>query len=272
MGLFPTIRHPYFIYAPAYTHTSSGVRALHLLCHALNLQGEKAYIWPFEGGGWSSPLLNTPYVDANILRFYREHGVRAIVVYPEIARGDPLGVGKAVRYLLASSDEVYSYDDFVVSYTTPIAKGHTGGQVMTIPTIDKSVFYTQKGPRKGECFYAHKYDRIHGYELSSVTEGMTRLEGSPHRVAEILRNSEMCYTYEMSETILCAQLCGCPVQVVKTPYFSGIPLDWDFPWQGVGPFHELWYDDFLAVYERMERQFPGRLMRFIRETQEWIKL
>lgn len=41
--------HPYYIMAPDYRETSSGIASLHYLCHLLNLNGREAYICGAEG-------------------------------------------------------------------------------------------------------------------------------------------------------------------------------------------------------------------------------
>ena len=52
--------HPYYILAPDYRETSSGVASLHYLCHVLNLNGREAYIC---GGQVVNPDLKTPLLD-----------------------------------------------------------------------------------------------------------------------------------------------------------------------------------------------------------------
>jgi len=42
--IFASLGHPYYVFAPPYLQTSGGVRAMHYLCHALNLLGCEAYV------------------------------------------------------------------------------------------------------------------------------------------------------------------------------------------------------------------------------------
>ena len=44
--IYPETGDPYYIVAPSYIGTSAGVRALHLLCHSLNVSGRSAYLLP----------------------------------------------------------------------------------------------------------------------------------------------------------------------------------------------------------------------------------
>lgn len=270
IDLFPRVRSPYYIYAPPYTHNSSGVRALHLLCHALNTVGEKAYL---NGGNTRiNPYLKTPILTPEIAGFYNDEGLEPIVIYPDIVVGNPMQGSKVVRYLLAPAGEFGGDKDFgndmVWSYTTPIARSQNSDRVLTIPTVDKSIFHNSGSQRNGTCFYSNKYDRIHGNELLPIMNDSIRLEGSAKQIASILRRSEKCYVYEMSEIILCAQLCGCPVEIVQTDYFSGLPYDWDFPSQGIKEILEIfWHGDFFKEYMLLEENFHVQLSRFIRETQ-----
>ena len=42
--LFASPGAPYYIVSPPYTEKSAGVKVLHMLCHALNMSGQRAYI------------------------------------------------------------------------------------------------------------------------------------------------------------------------------------------------------------------------------------
>jgi len=42
--MFAKPEHPYYVYAPDYRETSSGIVSLHYLCHLLNLNGREAYL------------------------------------------------------------------------------------------------------------------------------------------------------------------------------------------------------------------------------------
>lgn len=247
---------PYLIYAPRYTHTSSGVRALHSLCDKLRDAGQKAELFIMGEG--------TPYSPDEV-----------IAVYPDIVRGNPLATKKVVRWLLAPAgryggDAVFPKTDKVWSYTTPIARGIGNNNVMCLPTFDREIFYDSGRPREGDCFYAHKYDKIHGNTLLPVTDLAEGLRGLPAQIADTLRKSTMCYVYEMSEIIVLAGLCGCPVTLVRTPYFNEIPPDIDFDYS-----HVKWSDGEQVVtpngksVQQLEEIFPEQLQRFIEDTQSW---
>lgn len=277
MNLFPEVKTPYYIYTPGYTHISSGVRALHLLCHALNEMGEKAYLVSSEG--WeafsANPHLNTPELTPAVATFYAVNNIDIIAVYPDKVQGNPLNAKKVVRYLLAPAGlyggpKEFPESDMIWGYTTPIAKNSNTDRVLLIPTFDRKTYHTPfMARRAGTCFYSHKYDKIHGNALHKITAGSARLEGSPKAIADTLRASEVCYVYEMTEVIVNAQLCGCPVEIVKTDYFKGIPEDWDMPAWGVknGPLLPNWERMVQADIDAIEFRLPAQLQSFIRETQ-----
>ena len=59
--------HPYYIVAPDYTRTSSGIKVLHILCHALNERGYEAYV---TANVRHPPLRTPPLTRDIILRNY----------------------------------------------------------------------------------------------------------------------------------------------------------------------------------------------------------
>lgn len=264
---------PYYIHTPAWTHISSGVRALHILCDALNRCGEKAYLFITEGDALN-PNLDTPVLLPEYANYYARNGIDPIVVYPDIVVGNPLNAKHVVRYFLAPPRPGQKFyvlpDDMVWGYTTEIAGMFGSLYALTAPTIDRDVFFDRRDiQRSGTCFYSHKYDRLHGNPLLPITNESTRLEGSPRQIASILNKSERCYVYEMTEAILCAQLCGCPVEIVQTEYFNILPDGWPFPSHGIEPSGPDWQSPLHQAYSKLEAEFMPNVFKFIWETQGW---
>lgn len=101
----------FFIYSFSYDENSGGIIALHRLCHIINSNTEhKAYLvsnnWPFPfwkslrykiknksflkvRNEWNTPIWNEK-------KFPKD----AVVIYPEIINGNPLGIKKVVRWFL----------------------------------------------------------------------------------------------------------------------------------------------------------------------------
>lgn len=123
------MRHPvpmkykYIIYAPPYDENGGGAIALHRLCHLINECGGEAYLHPFvpsfevhHHNAAEIGLYAKAIYDASNLANYRINdtfrtpvlrpqessapGDDCIVVYPEIAFGNPLRAKNVVRWLL----------------------------------------------------------------------------------------------------------------------------------------------------------------------------
>jgi hypothetical protein len=261
MNFFPKITAPYYIWAPPWTCKSSGVKALHFLCHALNESGQKAYLTSGSGTLYAvNPGLNTPMLTPEHHNFYLGEGIDPIAVYPDIVNGNPLAAGKAVRWLLAPAgkhggDTTFPSTDKVYGYTKDIHEN-----VLCLPAYDTSIFYPPPAgsTRFGVCFYSHKYDRIHGNVLPEYTKEMPRCEGTPQQLAEILRTHECCYVFERSEVMILAKLCGCDVFLTGEGY-------WDCK------YIEEFFDenqDLVPLGVSLEK-FEDQLQKFIAETQQW---
>lgn len=274
MNLFPKNKTPYLIWAPPYTHTSSGVRHLHLLCHALNEVGEKAYIAPSSYTGFvSNPALNTPLLPIHYQNFYESN---FIAVYSDVVRGNPFNAKYVVRMLLAprgayGGDTVFPDTNQIWGALPSIAEN-----VLRLPVSDPDIFSLPwpcyKGEivnRNGTCFYSYKYEMHGNQKLMDTTSSSTRLIGSLEQLSTILRGSERCYLYELTSVITEAALCGCPVTLIRTPYFNTIDKDCmmgDVQWSDGEIVKEC--DNYLSEYRNIVDDFPGQLNNFIKKTQE----
>lgn len=259
LDLFPEPKIPYFIWMPPWDENSSGIRCLHLLCHALNENGQRAYLVPVNTITKTNPVLNTPMLTEEHNWFYHTKGIDPIIVYPEIVQDNPFKAKKVVRWLLAPAglyggDKTFPETDKVFGYTKDLHD-----KVLCLPTFNEKIFYPPKEEnRKGGCYYAHKYKAIHGNALLPLTDDMTQCAGTPEQVAEILRTHEVCYVYERSEILVTAKLCGCKIHPVVTEYWNGLLPSEFFDAEG-----DL-VPQFLLRYH-----FKIQLERFIEETQRW---
>lgn len=302
MNLFPKQKTPYYIWSPPYTHTSSGVITLHLLCHALNEMGEKAYIVPNSYTGFVlNPVLNTPLLSIQHQNFY---GDDFIAVYSDVVRGNPFNAKHVVRMLLAprgtyGGDTVFPETEQIWGALPTLADN-----VLRIPVTDTNIFYPNFGEtrygyfnvtreeiltdvlkasdklldssggiirikRSGSCFYSRKYE-LHGNQpLMDITGSSTRLVGAPEQLAHILRKSEVCYLYELTGVITEAALCGCPVTLVRTPYFNTIDpacMMGDVRWDDGEIVKKC--PDYLLEYQKFIDDFPKQLENFIEKTRK----
>lgn len=255
LNLFPEKKSPYFIWAYPWDPCSSGGRSLHLLCHALNQKGHMAFLVQVNNWMATNPTLHTPVLNPGQVSSYAyDEKTSPIVIYPEIVEGNPLESRKVVRWILGPHGETtYASTDKIYGYTQDL-----GENTLCLPTFDERIFYSprESNIRKGDCYYAHKYDKIFGNNLLLLTYGMTRCEGTPEQVADILRSHEACYVYERSEILVNAKLCGCKILPVLTNY-----------WDGKLPKEFFNKDKSLVSQDKLIENFEWELDRFIEETQ-----
>lgn len=219
--MFAKPEHPYYIMAPAYRETSSGIVSLHLLCHLLNLNGREAYLC---GSTQVNTELKTPLCDATIYDRHRAEGKVPIAVYPEVTCGNPLNQPVVARYLLNRESFISGRgmdaraSDLRFHYSAQLAKDNGFGEVdlLCLPTVNIELFCpgAPTEERKGSYLYQNRhplelidYSQLPAdISLLSVADALTLPE-----LAEVLRHAKVMYTYEWSMTCVLAVLCGCPV-------------------------------------------------------------
>lgn len=278
INLFPKSQVPFLVWSPPWTHTSSGVRTLHLLVHALNESDQKAYIIPSSYTGFVlNPALNTPLLSIQHQNFYEQN---FIAVYSDVVRGNPFNAKHVVRYLLAprgayGGDAVFPDSDQIWGALPSLAEN-----VLRLPVSDTGIFYPPSAlgkydgvdihqDRVGTCFYSHKYEMHGNQPLLDITGSSTRLTGSLEKLADILRKSERCYLYELTSAITEAALCGCPVTLIRTPYFNTIDpacMMGDVQWSDGEVVKQC--DNYFPEYQKFIDDFPAQLENFIEKTQE----
>lgn len=241
---------PYYIVAPPFTHKSSGVRTLYKLMDGLRAKDQIVSL---------------------------DFNPDAIVVYPDITKGNPLRARHVVRFLLAPAGAYGGSRSFPHTDMMWGAHPQLSGNVLTIPVSDPKIFWAgANGFRSSTCFYSHKYE-MHGNALLPLTHGAERLEGSLEQVASTLRHATRCFVYELSSVIQEAALCGCPVTLMRTPYFNKYNADismmiGNMTWSDESsPFCELSAQESHAVYADCEERYQRQLDDFIIRTQEYFR-
>lgn len=232
-------RNPYYIVAPPYVRTSAGIKVLHLLCHALNRMGERAYILPHRFYrsivAVTNPELNTPVLDKQVLDYDFATGQTPIVIYPEVVYGNPFHAPFVVRYVmnfpgLLGGETHYHPDEFCVAYSEQLAQTVANCRMsLFFPVSDPRVFTPFPSvPRKGSCFYAGKYKYVHGGKTFDITANSTEItrdmpeSQTPEQIAALFRRSEVFYVYENTALAIEAILCGCPVVFLPNPWLTEI--------------------------------------------------
>ena len=291
--------HPYYVVTPPYTRFSAGVKALHLLCHNLNQNGQSAYLIPigdeslFHREDFCEIDLLTPILTRSIAQYHFNKGLTPITVYPEIVSGAPYGGACVIRYILnfpglLGGDASYDPEEICFSYSKVLATTTNKPEnVLFIPTSDPRIFYPPDGNarREGSCFYAAKYQNSHHgklfevtYDSVEITSGKTDSQ-TPTEIAELFRKSEIFYTYENTALATEAALCGCPVVFLPNPHLTSIiateELGTDgFAWgnslEEVGRARETVPLAF-SNYMQSINKFYEDLNAFIKKTQEHSK-
>lgn len=199
----------FLVWAPQYSHRSSGKRALYRLCYHLNRAGyPAAMIAPRTK---PLPPWKTP--------FHRGSVGDAIVVYPEVVSGNPLGATKVIRWVLndpglIAGDRTYSANEMVFVYdpqklgVASRAAGMALGpeRVLWFGLVDPQFIYpdpdvpktmaasfTYKGRALRDRFPLPSHEAI--VAIEDVTPDMTAL-------GDVLRRTRTLYSYDHYSNLL----------------------------------------------------------------------
>ncbi len=214
----------YVIYSSSYDENIGGVISLHKLCHKLNSLGEEAYIFPAERPFKTNPKYISPVIG--------EIDNEAIVVYPEIVNGNPLGAKNVVRWFLNKpgvlnknpnygnpDEELYFF--FVPPFNDPDYNKDESNILWVFEVF--SDIYVNKGTkledRKGTCYILRKgINRpiVHNIESS------INLDNLPHKIiAEYFNTCKYFLSYDLYTMYsLYAAMCGCISVVIPDPKIS----------------------------------------------------
>ncbi|MDI1299324.1 tetratricopeptide repeat protein [Methylotenera sp.] len=212
----------FYIWSPNYTTTSSGIKALHLLCDRLNAMGYEAYITAVE----VNPTFVTPTVTKKLIEIHKQQGRLQIAFYPETQMGNPLLVPNVVRYLLNTPNFFaktswfgsFHKDELLLHYADAVAIPWIKSDSLRIQTIDRNIFKPlsnkQNADRSGFLVYSHRVqpdlDQIPSwckpYQVISMEDPK-----SPVQLAELYQKAKGLIVYERTMAVIEAMLCGCPV-------------------------------------------------------------
>ncbi len=231
-ALHRTQGNPYYIYAPDYRDTSSGVCVMHFLCHALNISGQEAYV---VGCTVVNPNLRTPALTDVVRHVHKVRGVSPIAVYPEVISGNPLGSPVVVRYMLNRDGFLNGLEvggqksDLYYYYAHDFADGKLLHDMLTLPTIDSTLFAPPVQPiaRRGHYLYLHRFDAQQvDYSLLPADVQVLSLS-NPRTLPELavlFQSAQTLYTYEISATCTMALMCGCPVIYLRGGHVHELPF------------------------------------------------
>lgn len=228
-------RLEYIIVAPAYDENNGGSLFLHRLAERLQELGHSVQlslqgpIYPLSRrkrlSAFIFPAKRTIGPGSNLKWLRQGQSIGdAIVVYPEVVPGNPLGAKHVVRWLLNKPGLVHPFVEtqgemyFKAGNFSddPTLTGHA--PLLTAWRINPVYSNRLSTDRSGTCYMVRKgRDRDIVHEL----EGSICLDGKSHtEIAEIFNRSEVFYCYdEMTMYSQYAALCGC-LSVVIPKYFT----------------------------------------------------
>lgn len=282
--LYAPLRQPYYIWAPAFRYNSGGVRALHNLCHALNLKGEEAYVLTSVVSG----SLRTPILTPDIVQGHYDTDRSPIAVYPEVISDNPLDAQNVVRYLLNYPGKLtgipidLAATDLVYTHGLAVVPEGWQADLLHMPLVDTKIFNSigvDDKSRKGTAVFLHRYLENDG-EPSPVTRDSIEISSrvkhrNAYELAQLLRSVELLYVYEPSTIIFEALLCGCPVVFLAESSHYPVSVMKDYGQAGIA----LGCDSeqiqaakksvhaYTEEYKAIEADFWSALEGFIEKTQ-----
>jgi len=229
----------FVIAADPFDDRNGGVIALHLLCHRLSEAGETALLWPSQPllQAWRNPrryLGWARYLLTGQRRRYRRGPFPnrlatrrdldgAVVVYPEIVAGNPLGARHVVRWLLHrpgfhSGRVDYGADDLFFHYQDAFHDPALGDRRNRLALSWWNDEYRRwnYGERSGSCYLVKKgrgRPIVHDLRDSTLIDALSSREK-----AELFNSTAYFYTYDLHTMYArYAAFCGCIPIVVPQP-------------------------------------------------------
>lgn len=283
-NLFARLHSPYYIYSPAFPANSGGGKALHYLCHALNLAGEEAYVTDT-----SIDSLHAPQLTQDIINVHIKDGRNPIVIYPEVVGGNPLSAPNVVRYLLNTPGTLskealnWSVSDLIYAHREELIPSTMHASVLSTPLVNDAVFRNEPGniPRQGTLVWFNRH-LTKGGAIDPITQRSTEVslrvpQRSPEQMATLFRQAELMYTYEPSTACYEAILCGCPVVYLPNPtslskpmfglnYLKGAGSAWGNSAEQIAH-AKATVDQAPAIYRQLTESFWKQLDDFVCVTQ-----
>ena len=240
-NLYGPIRNPFYVYAPRWIESSAGIKALHLLCHALNEIGESAFLVICEETHSNRPrvngLLKTPVLTQEVADAHFNARLTPITIYSETISGNPIGSPFVVRFIgnylgLLGGPVDFPKNDFIVAYSEKLSQ-HTATMLnrkdiftLFFHAIDPRSFTVHNEKEEFLLLYAAKY-RIFNKEpnFDCNLRVIEIQRDGPHaqsreEVLYLLGKAKGLVTFENSAISMEAILSGTPVIAIKNEFFS----------------------------------------------------
>lgn len=296
----------FIIVTPGYDDNSGGIVVLHQLCDRLNNLGYDASLWPFY-----KPVFDSHHPFQGIYRFLKyfrktlKYGYKknskldtptatysdirdAIIVYPEVVVGNPLGAPRVVRWLLhkpgfnnggkiefGSNDLFFYYDK---TFDDSRFNSQPENLLHIISQRSDSYTITNHGEREGSCYLLRKgYKRplLHDTANTVLVDGMSHEE-----TATVFNQMKFCISYDpYTMYSVYAAMCGCIPIIVPE---EGIAKE---EWQSTEEnrygmaygFDDIEYavqtrSLLLKRLEKQERESNHSVEQFVQKCTDYFKL
>lgn len=217
--LFGKRVRPYYFAVSGSPRRERRVREIHLLCHALNLSGEEAFLLPTD----TLPELRTPILTPEVEARHRKQGRLPIVIYadPEIA-DNRLGAELFAYFRTGPGPTPEAADRCYAAAEEWLPDGAARDQAIAVPSVDTEVFNRADDAHRREGMLVccdgypdaleHFADFIAQHALITETSF-----SSIEQFAARFRTAERLYAFGDTPLALEAALCGCPVVFVAPP-------------------------------------------------------
>jgi len=222
----------FIIYAPAFSEKSGGVIALHLLCERLNRLGFTAMLWPWKPRSlkWN----NLASIRSHTGYYLRQRGYfysrgpfqtriarpsdisNAIVIYPEITSGNPLGASMVARWFLHrpgyhTGKITYGPNEIYFFYNeafNDVSINSHGDLLLRMIYVNTTYQRTNCGARSGSCYLIYKGRRR---ALNRHPSDAILVDHLSHaEKAKIFNQAEIMYSYDLYTFYsIYAAICGC---------------------------------------------------------------
>ncbi len=251
----------FIISSPDYHERSSGVRALHRLCHLLNRAGYRAAMRIPKTATAVNPAWDTP--------LFRDWPApeQSIVVYPEIVSGNPLQAKQVVRWALnypgvLRGETSYDPTEMVFAWDARMLKrvGRAASEpldesrVLAVPVIDPEHIYPDPSVTKDvDAYLIYKGASVREQFVLPNEREMVCIDDTVANLRELgalLRRTRKLYSYDHA-TILFheALITGCELIQVHADGRMNDPRECDarpFPCSEITT--TSWPPDVTATY------------------------
>ena len=289
--LFRKGANPYYILAPGYAERSAGIRAMHYLCHALNLSGLEAYMLC---NGPEAMHLKAPLINREVVEYHESQGLLPIYIYPESVSGNPYNARMSARFLLnhpglIGGDLRYPKDVQVFYFSKDFLNADLSANnpchPLIIPVFDTSLFYPPAEPvpqRERAYLYLNRFPlaEVDFSALPADIEVLPNDKAQHQLLGEVFRSARALYSYERSAICGEAILCGCPVVLLPGRLLTERPDQdnygrYGIAW-GTAPEELEFARQTLGLYQQgyrqVEQEFWQDFDRFVELTQARAQL